>query len=180
MKNIIVYIILFIFIIAMQEGFSSEINYNKMMYKNYQGEYFFSLDKGKKWQKLRFTENPFTKIIFKNQSIGSYQSNDRGKTWRIIPEIQSKKEELVTSIQISPNPTYNNKISVKFQYKTLGFAEIKIFDISGFNVETYSKIKINEGLNEIELKLNNLKFGIYYLFLEIAGSNYYGAFLISN
>ena len=81
--------------------------------------------------------------------------------------------EIANSIQLYqnyPNP-FNASTVIKFNLSKTGFAEFKVYDINGREVD-YIKGKIfNEGPNTFIYKPNNLSSGIYFLRLTSNGKS---------
>jgi hypothetical protein len=158
------------------ELYSVEINYNKVIYKNSRGEYFYTSNKGKSWIKLRYTENPFTTQIYQSKYNTSFISKDKGNTWDVLSssEITSIPKNI---IQISTDPTFS-EIKLKFESETEGLAFIKIYDVLGLLQKSLINIKINKGSNQIPIEIFDFKSQYYFVIIDLSGHSFSGNFVV--
>lgn len=67
-----------------------------------------------------------------------------------------------------PNP-FNSMTNVKVQMLKQGFAEVKLFDLTGRLVKILLKQNLNTGTKSIKFDLSNLSSGVYFYTLFIDG-----------
>lgn len=76
----------------------------------------------------------------------------------------------IETLSINPNPATSNAI-VRFNSKTGDNSQIVLYDNLNKKVISLSKY-MNEGINEVELELNDLSRGMYILVITIGDKNY--------
>jgi len=64
-----------------------------------------------------------------------------------------------------PNP-FNNNTRIKFSIKETGYVSLKVYDISGREIETVIEGNLNRGYYDVEYSSNNLASGIYVYMLK--------------
>lgn len=68
-------------------------------------------------------------------------------------------------MQNYPNP-FNPETKIKFQIKESGFVSLKIYDVTGKEIETLVKEKLNSGIYEFNWNAEKLSTGIYFYKME--------------
>jgi hypothetical protein len=86
--------------------------------------------------------------------------------------VQKIGSEIPTEYDISqnyPNP-FNSMTNVKFQMSNTGFAEIKMYDITGRMVKTLTNQRYDAGVYLLKLDVKDLPSGIYFYTFKVNGN----------
>ena len=84
----------------------------------------------------------------------------------------------ISDVIIAPNPVDKNFANIKFELKTSSYVALKVYNLLGKEVLNFNKNYFAPGINNIELKTNNLKPGVYIYNLLIENNIYSGSFII--
>ena len=87
------------------------------------------------------------------------------------PNTISIEEDEITSLNIFPNPA-SDYINIKFDAHSNGKIKIDLIAINGALLNSTSR-NVDYGLNTLELEVNNLAAGIYFVKLSKDGASYF-------
>lgn len=134
---------------------SKEINYDKVLYKNSKGEYFYSQDGGQRFKKLRWVENTYKEQLFITEDDKKFISDDKGINWEQKNTKILENNSKSTSLIVYPNP------STGFITLNLSQPILKVILYNYVGKIIYEK-KINN-FNSTELDFSYIGIGNYFL-----------------
>lgn len=119
-----------------------------------------------------------TSFIYHNNyiyiSVGNYGTTNVSIYKRLLQDIIGIKKyegvipESFELYQNYPNP-FNKTTIIKFQTKSNGLVELKIFDLSGKIIKTLINENLNAGLYQVEFDSESLTSGVYFYKLVTNG-----------
>lgn len=112
---------------------------------------------------------PNTILVVGSLGLIARSTND-GTDWSIIgiQQISSEVPQNYTLSQNYPNP-FNPITNFEFQIADFGFVSIKIFDLTGREVESLVNKNLNAGVYKIDWNASHYSSGVYFYRLEADG-----------
>ncbi len=77
----------------------------------------------------------------------------------------------LTVLPSYPNP-FNSRTTIEIMSKKIGTFNIKVYNLLGENVDSYSKIKLKQGVNQFNWEPNQQVSGIYFFQIELNNAIY--------
>ncbi len=108
--------------------------------------------------------------FYDNSSPTGIHTTNGGDTTFYLPvkQISNEVPKDFSLKQNFPNP-FNSMTKLKFQMSKQGYAEIKLFDVTGREVSVILNESLNTGEYEIIFNLNYLSSGVYFYSLTVEG-----------